>query len=115
MAASLSLLLALKDNVILKNNSSTYGTCTYGLALILASLTVTNHELKSKILLEKGVTVEQYDTISDMQRIKPTHESDENENPMVEKKEILDPDTLDLCRIRVSKIVDSGSGAYIDV
>jgi predicted membrane protein len=57
VSASLSLLLALKDNIVLNNNSSTYSTCTYGLALILASLTVTNNELVTKILHEKGINI----------------------------------------------------------
>jgi hypothetical protein len=35
------------------------------------------------------------------------------ENPMVEKKEISDPDTLELCGIRVAKIVDLGIFRYI--
>lgn len=58
-------------------------SAAYGLAHILASLTVTNHELRLKALAEKELSNEQYEQLKEIQRIKTT---DEEGVPIEEQK-----------------------------
>lgn len=58
-------------------------TGVYGLAHIFAALTVTNRELRALALADKEMTVEQYDKLKELQRIKT---KDENGNVIEEKK-----------------------------
>ena len=80
-------------------------TAAYGLAHVLAAVTVTNHELRAKALAEKDMTVEQYEKLQEIQRIKT---KDEKGNPIEEKKEDHDPDTDKLCRLRIQRVVAAG-------
>ena len=50
------------------------GSATYSLAHTLASLTVTNRELRALALAEKDMTLEQYETLKDLQRVKAKDE-----------------------------------------
>lgn len=73
-------------------------TAAFGLAYILAALTVTNKELKDKALQEKELTTETYEQLMKMQNL---HSKDSNE----EKSDIdSDIDSLDLCRRRIQKL-----------
>lgn len=58
-------------------------TAAYGLAHIMAALTVTNRELRAKALAEKDMTVEQYEQMQELHRIKT---KDEDGNVIEEKK-----------------------------
>lgn len=55
----------------------------YGLAYIFATLSVTNRELRALVLAEKDISVEQYEKIMDLQRIKA---KDEAGDPLEEPK-----------------------------
>lgn len=70
-----------------KNSSNggldTRSTLYYGLAHILSQLTVTNKELKALALADKELSVEQYEQLQELQRIKTT---DEHGNVIEEKK-----------------------------
>ena len=79
-------------------------TAAYGIAHILAALTVSNHELRAKALAEKDMSTEQYEQLAELQRIKT---KDEHGNPLEEKKQDSDPDTPELVRRRIIKIVKS--------
>jgi hypothetical protein len=57
-------------------------TSSYGVAHILAALTVTNRELRDKALAEKDITPEQYKQLQDLQKVKT---KDENGNIIEEK------------------------------
>jgi hypothetical protein len=78
-------------------------TAAYGLAHILSCLTVTNYELRAKALAEKEMTPEMYDQLQEMQRIKAKEE--DGENAVEETKEEEDPDSTDLCRRRIKRII----------
>eukprot|EP01039_Chlorochromonas_danica_P003633 gene3633-3978_t len=79
---------------------------SYGLAHILAALTVTNRELKALALAEKEMTVEQYDKMQELQRIKAQEGAAEaGQSVLEEKQEEVDVDTVDLCKQRIRKIV----------
>lgn len=80
-------------------------TASYGIAHILAALTVTNKELRDRALAEKDITPEQFEQLQELQRVKT---KDDNGNPLEEKKEEEDPDTPDMCKRRIQKIADSG-------
>lgn len=58
-------------------------TTSFGAAHILSNLTVTNRELKASLLAEKDMTIDQYEQLRELQRIKTT---DENGNTVEEKK-----------------------------
>jgi tetratricopeptide (TPR) repeat protein len=77
-------------------------TTAFGIAHIYSQVTVTNRELKALALAEKEMTVEQYDQLQELQRIKTT---DENGNVIEEKKEEFDHDTVELCKLRIRKVV----------
>jgi hypothetical protein len=53
------------------------------LAFIFANLTVTNWELRALALADKDISVDQYEKMMELQRIKTV---DDNGNPMEEKK-----------------------------
>jgi len=75
-------------------------TAAFGLAYILAALTVTNKELRDKALQEKELTNETYDQLMKMQNL---HSKDSTE----EKSGIdSDSDTVDLCRRRIQKLAN---------
>lgn len=80
-------------------------TAAYGLAHILASLTVSNHELRARALAERDMTPEQYEKLMELQRLKA---EDEQGNLIEERKEPTDPDTDILCHRRIQKIVNAG-------
>ena len=58
-------------------------TAPYGVAYILASVTVTNNELRARALAEKDMSVEQYKQLQELQRVKT---KDANGNEIEEKK-----------------------------
>ena len=94
-------------------------TASYGVAHIMAALTVTNRELRDKALAEKDITPEQYKQLQDLQKVKT---KDEHGNIIEEKsvrislidlfvcilmcvlKDMEDPDTQDMCNRRIQKI-----------
>ena len=80
-------------------------TAAYGVAHILAALTVTNKELRDKALAEKDITPEQFQQLQELQRVKT---KDEHGNVVEEKKEEEDPDTTDLCNRRIQKLAECG-------
>ncbi|CAM9233984.1 unnamed protein product, partial [Ectocarpus fasciculatus] len=80
-------------------------TASYGIAHILAALTVTNKELRDKALAEKDITPEQFEQLQELQRVKT---KDADGNVIEEKKEEDDPDTLDMCKRRIQKIAECG-------
>lgn len=63
-------------------------TAAYGVAHILASLTVTNRELRAIALADKDISPEQYDQMQELQRIKTR---DEAGNVIEEKKVLVHP------------------------
>ena len=77
-------------------------TAAYGLSHIIASITITNYELRARALAEKDMSPEQFEQLQELQRIKT---KDEDGNPLEEKKEDTDSDTSILCRIRIKKLV----------
>ncbi len=81
-------------------------TAGYGLAHIFAAITVTNAELHAKALAEKDMTVEQYEQLKELQRIKGA--KDENGNEIEEKREDIDKDTDVLCRARIKRVAQAG-------
>jgi hypothetical protein len=80
----------------------TRSTVAYGVAHILAAITVTNKELHAKALAEKDMSVEQYEQLAELQRVKT---KDEDGNEIEEKREDVDPDTESLCRLRIKRLV----------
>jgi hypothetical protein len=73
-------------------------TAAFGLAYILAALTVTNKELRDRALQEKEVTSETYEQLMKMQNL---HSNDSTD----EKSDVdSDSDTVDLCRRRIQKL-----------
>lgn len=105
-------------------------TAPYGVAYILAAVTVTNNELRARALAEKDMSVEQYKQLQELQRVKT---KDANGNEIEEKgvshhsfinifiilffhelidlfilKEEDDPDTDIMCRQRISRICALG-------
>jgi hypothetical protein len=58
-------------------------TAPYGVAHILAAVTVTNNELRAKALAEKDMSVEQYKQLQELQRVKA---KDAEGNEFEEKK-----------------------------
>lgn len=58
-------------------------TAPYGVAHILAAVTVTNNELRAKALAEKDMSVEQYKQLQELQRVKA---KDADGNEIEEKK-----------------------------
>lgn len=81
-------------------------TLGFGIAHILSQLTVTNKELKAIALAEKEISVEQYEQLQELQRIKTT---DDQGNNIEEKKEEADFDTTELCKQRIRKLVSCGA------
>jgi hypothetical protein len=81
-------------------------TAAYGLAYIFAALTVTNRELRAVALAEKEMTVEQYEKLQELQRIKT---KDKDGNDIEEKKEEEDTDTPELCILRIKRVAASGA------
>lgn len=79
-------------------------TAAYGLAHIVCSLTVTNHELRAKALAEKDLTPEQYEQLEALQKIKA---KDDNGNVIEEKKQLEDSDNEMLCKQRIKKLVNA--------
>ncbi len=77
----------------------------YGIAHIMALLTVTNKELHEIALAEKEMTLDEYERLQELQRIKT---KDDEGNPLEEKKETPDTDTELACKIRIQKIVNKG-------
>lgn len=75
MAASVGPLVALEIDQ--------RSTIAYGVAHILASLSVTNAELRRKALAEKDITEEQYNQMQELQRVKG---KDNDGNEFEEKK-----------------------------
>lgn len=94
MAASIEHLLGL--------DLDTRSTIAYGVAHILAAVTVTNKELHAKALAEKDMSVEQYEQLAELQRVKT---KDDDGNEIVEQKDDSDPDTESLCRLRIKRLV----------
>ena len=58
-------------------------SAAYGMAHILAALTVTNKELKALALAEKDISLDQYEKMMELQRIKA---KDEAGDPLEEAK-----------------------------
>ena len=78
---------------LMKLDLDARSTAAYGLTHILCALTVTNRELRAKALADKDITPEQFDQLSELQRIKT---KDEEGNVIEEKKvELHTPPSLD--------------------
>lgn len=58
----------------------------FGVAFILSNLTVTNRELRALALADKDISVDQYEKMMELQRIKA---KDENGDEIEEKKVIV--------------------------
>ena len=106
-------------------------TAAYGLAHIFAALSVTNKELKTKALADRGVTPDQYEQMQKLQKITPRRAAagagaaeavDEDEaaaeaaaaeqlNQDVD--EGSDPDTEALCLARVRRVAALGGVAVL--
>lgn len=80
-------------------------TASYGIAHIIAALTVTNKELRDKALAEKDITPEQFEQLQELQRVKT---KDDDGNVIEEKKDEADTDTIDMCKRRIQKIAECG-------
>ena len=93
-----------------KSNFDPRSSAAYGLAHIFATITVTNHELRAASLAEKEMTVEQYEKLQELQRIKT---KDKDGNTIEEKKEEEDMDSSELCAMRIKRIVASGGIACL--
>lgn len=87
---------------LLKLEIDPRSTIGYGVAHILASITVTNRELLKKALADKDITEEQYKQMQELQRVKG---KDDDGNEFEEKKEEEDLDTDELCKLRIQRIV----------
>ena len=86
-------------------------TAAYGIAHILASITVTNGELRAKALAEKDMTVEQYEQLSELQRIKTT---DEKTGEVIEERvEARDTDTEAMCLLRIKRLATGGTIPFL--
>lgn len=84
----------------IENRIDMRSTAAFGLAYILAALTVTNKELRDKALQEKELTNETYEQLMKMQNL---HSKDKNNTD--EKSDLdNDADSLDLCRRRIQKL-----------
>jgi len=80
-------------------------TAAYGIAHILASITVTNSELRSIALAEKDISPEQYEQLQELQRIKTKDEK--TGQVLEEKKEDKDKDTAELCNLRIKRLISN--------
>jgi len=82
-------------------------TAAFGLAHILASLTVSNYELRAKVLADKGITPEQYEVLQNMQKIKPKDGEDEKALAAegCADGESREEDTVELCRGRIQALL----------
>jgi hypothetical protein len=80
-------------------------TAAYGIAHILAALTVTNKELRAKALAEKDMTEEQYEQLAELQRIKT--------KDVEERKPDVDLDSDVLCKRRIQAIVAAGGLRFL--
>jgi hypothetical protein len=80
VAASLESIL----QIDLDPSTTTRSTAPYGVAHILAALTVTNKELRAKALAEKDISVEQYEQLQELQRVK----AKDNEGNDIEEKKV---------------------------
>ena len=69
--------------ITLAENFDVRSTAAYGFCYIIASMTVTNVELLSKALAEKGMTVEQFEKLSELQCL-----SAKDENGDISKEEV---------------------------
>jgi protein unc-45 len=97
--------VAKATEVLSKVSVDSRSTAAYGLAHIFAALSVTNRELRALALAEKEMTLEQYDKLQELQRIKT---KDKDGNDLEEKKEEDDMDTAELCSLRIKRISASG-------
>ncbi len=70
-------------STLLKVDIDCGSSLAFGVAQILFSLTVTNKELKVQALLDKDISLEQFEKLQELQRIKTT---DENGNTIEEQK-----------------------------
>ena len=61
-------------------------SAAYGVAYILSALTVTNKELRAIALAEKDISLDMYEKMQELQRIKT---KDEDGNVVEEKKVIV--------------------------
>lgn len=78
-------------------------TIAYGIAHIICAISVTNIELHKEQLAEKGITIEQYNEMQELQRIKA---KDDNGKVFEEAKSVGDSDTVVMCLSRIKKLVD---------
>ncbi len=97
--------VARATEVLSKLNVDPRSSAAYGLAHIFAAISVTNHELRAAALAEKDMTVEQFEKLQELQRIKT---KDKDGNPIEEKKEDEDIDSNELCAMRIKRIATSG-------
>lgn len=65
----------------------TRSTAAFGLAHIIASLTITNKELRARALAEKGISPEQFDQIQKLQQIQNV--KDDNGNQIEEIPQVI--------------------------
>jgi hypothetical protein len=63
-------------------------TAAYGVAHILAALTVTNRELRDRALAEREITAEQFQQLQELQRVKTKNEQGE----IIEEKKVSPSD-----------------------
>jgi len=80
-------------------------TAAYGIAHILAAITVTNSELRAIALAEKDISPEQYEQLQELQRIKTKDEK--TGQVLEEKKEDKDSDTAELCHLRIKRLISN--------
>jgi hypothetical protein len=59
-------------------------TAAYGVAHILAALTVTNRELRDRALAERDITAEQFQQLQELQRVKTKNDQGE----IIEEKKV---------------------------
>ena len=102
-------------------------TAAYGLAHIFAALSVTNKELKTRALAERGVTPDQYEQMQKLQKITPKRRdaggAEDEEEAAAEAAaaaqlnqgvdEGSDPDTDALCMARVRRVAALGGVAVV--
>eukprot|EP01041_Mallomonas_annulata_P007218 gene7218-14717_t len=97
VAAAVAPLIALT-----KTSDLSRGSASYGLAHMFASLTVTNHELRAIALAEKDMTPDQFQKLQELHRIKT---KDKDGNDIGDAVEPDDPDSDNLCKLRIRCIV----------
>lgn len=83
---------------LLKVDIDCGSSLAFGISQILFSLTVTNKELKVQALLDKDISLEQFEKLQELQRIKTT---DENGKTIEERKVRLFYSTLNLIDTKV--------------